>query len=191
MGRINKWITLTLIFFNIGFLLLANEPIIPNQIPRTEKDLENIYVQRLFEGQKDDSALEDYEYYVNTSKKINSFIEKQEKIKTNENSFLLGSWILVSENDVSDIKSNGFFLSNEIQIVDMQNTLRFRDKSSTTYLVKGKDGSIYFKTRWLEGIRQLRFIDSKMYVYILNDDFWELDSIHEGGKYFFIKEDDI
>ena len=27
-----------------------------------EKDLENIYVQRLFEGQKDDSALEDYEY---------------------------------------------------------------------------------------------------------------------------------
>lgn len=188
MGRINKWITLTLIFFNIGFLLLANEPIIPNQIPRTEKDLENIYVQRLFEGQKDDSALEDYEYYVNTSKKINSFIEKQEKIKTNENSFLLGSWILVSENDVSDIKSNGFFLSNEIQIVDMQNTLRFRDKSSTTYLVKGKDGSIYFKTRWLEGIRQLRFIDSKMYVYILNDDFWELDSIHEGGKYFYIKK---
>ena len=70
----------------------------------------------------------------------------------------------------------------------MQNTLRFRDKSSTTYLVKGKDGSIYFKTRWLEGIRQLRFIDSKMYVYILNGDFWELDSIHEGGKYFYIKK---
>ena len=169
-------------------LVIADKNEIVLKYPRIEAELENVYIQRLFEGQKDDSSLDDYEYYVNTSKKINSFIEKQEKIKPNENSFLLGSWILVSENDVSDIKSNGFFLSNEIQIVDMQNTLRFRDKSSTTYLVKGKDGSIYFKTRWLEGIRQLRFIDSKMYVYILNGDFWELDSIHEGGKYFYIKK---
>ena len=84
MGRINKWITLTLIFFNIGFLLLANEPIIPNQIPRTEKGLENIYVQRLFEGQKDDSALEDSEYWVETTRKIHFFLDKQEKLPPNK-----------------------------------------------------------------------------------------------------------
>lgn len=191
MGRINKWITLTLIFFNIGFLLLANEPIIPNQIPRTEKGLENIYVQRLFEGQKDDSALEDSEYWVETTRKIHFFLDKQEKLPPNKYLSLLGSWVLVDNNKKRAKGEEGFFLANKISIITLQNKLSFSNMSSTTNIVKSDSGQLYFITRWLGGIRQIRFLEDKMFIYILNGDFWELDSIHCGGKYFFIKEDDI
>ena len=67
------------------------------------------------------------------------------------------------------------------------NNLYFINNSSETKIVKNNDDSLYFLTRWLNCIRQLKIVNGQMYVYTLDGDNWSLDLIHEDGKYVYVK----
>ena len=80
-------------------------------------------------------------------------------------------------------------MSNMVQIVNIfENKLSFQNQSSTSLIYKDDNDNLVFKSKWIEALRQIRIINNRMYIYILNGDYWELDRIHEDGKYFFIME---
>lgn len=191
MGRVNKFTSIILLVFNFMNVCVADEQKIPIRFERKEKELSNVYVQRLYNGQKDDASDEDFEYICNTAKKIAKFLSTLNKIEVSDYSQLIGNYKLINSDNKYIIDSNNFFLNNYVSIISIDTrVLCFQSQSSTTEIYQDVNRSLFFRSRWIEVIRQLKFIDDKMYIYILDGDYWVLDPIHEGGKYFFKKVDD-
>ena len=191
MERIWEKITIALIiiacFVNDSFAL-ENEII--SEFVNTEKDLNDVFVQKLLEGWQEDSE-EAIEYRYETSVRISAFLDELESIKAEDYRFLQGNWKLYDEKGKIVKDAKGFFLSNSIDIFNLyKDCLTFRDGDSHSIIYKNANDDLFIKTLWLCAIRQIKIIDDKMYLYILDGDYWYLDSIHEGGRYYFAKTDD-
>ncbi len=160
---------------------------VPKRIPREESELDNIYVDKLYEGQKDDATLEAFDYLCDVSEKIANYLKKLHLISIYDYYELMGDWILVDEKLNPITNSRRFFMNYEIQIVNIfHDNLSFSNLDSTTLMYEDKNNDFVFTTNWIRAIRKTKIKDNMMYVYILNGDYWELDPIHSDGKYFFI-----
>lgn len=191
MGRIIKNTFLTISVLLILNFCVANENKVPIKFFNEEKELTDIYVQRLFEGQKDDASEQDFEYICNTAQKISNFLNSLNKIEVVDYNYLVGNYKLMDSKNNYINDSKKFFLDNYISILSIdKKDLYFQSQSSTTEIYQDSKGALFFRSKWIEAIRQLKFIDGKMYVYILDGDYWYLDSIHENGKYFYKKIDE-
>ncbi|MDY4984657.1 MAG: hypothetical protein SO112_01395 [Treponema sp.] len=191
MDRIEykKKLTIQIFFVFISIMSCASDSKIPQKIPRIESELDNIFVEKLFDGQKDSASLEDYNYLCETSKRISDYLSDFECIKLEDYKELIGSWMLVDQTLTRVANNKKFFMSNMVQIVNIfENKLSFQNQSSTSLIYKDDNDNLVFKSKWIEALRQIRIINNRMYIYILNGDYWELDRIHEDGKYFFIME---
>ncbi len=143
-------------------------------------------LKRLTECYADDTP-EKGEYLADVSLKVNSFLNEKEFCYGENYKEYIGDWYLKDSKNNS-IQAFFYSLGSHLIIVDNKENLLIINLANSSLLKKGKDSQVYFYTQWLGALRQLKFIDGKLYSYILDGDKWILDPIHENGKYFFIKE---
>lgn len=142
---------------------------------------------------------------------INLMIDAQKDFPLNEYSVLYADQIVEAENDFlkecSKLKSSpyvgvwkltdqlgnligrhSFNFSDTIEISMYKNSIVFDNWGNRSFFYAGNNDRLYIFSRWINIIRQINVIDDKMYVYIVDDNKWVLDPIHENGKYFFTKK---
>ncbi len=142
---------------------------------------------------------------------INLMIDAQKDFPLNEYSVLYADQIVEAENDFlkecSKLESSpyvgvwkltdqlgnlvghhSFNFSDTIEISMYKNSIVFDNWGNRSFLYAGNNDRLYIFSRWINIIRQINVIDDKMYVYIVDDNKWVLDPIHENGKYFFTRK---
>ena len=191
MDRIIRFLLLTTyLAFSSTFSAVSEGQEIPNKFRNDEKQLSNISIQRLYDGQKDDASKDDYEYICYCSKQIMQFLNSLDRLDSKKYKRLIGNYRLVDNKKNNIEPRNHFFLSDYVSILIIEDGfLSFQSNDSTSSIYIDSLGNMFFQSRWIEAIRQIRIYDEKMYIYILDEDYWVLDSIHDGGKYFFLKID--
>ena len=192
MDRVIKFfVPATAIVFFIVFSGFSSEKLVANRFENNIEELNSINLVRLYNGQKDNAIKEDEEYNYITSKRISEYLKTLKCLDSKKYNMMSGNYRLVDSNNnyVTDYKK--FFLSNYISILEVEKgILSFQSNDSTSKIYINDSGEKFFQSKWIEAIRQIKIIDDKMYIYILDGDYWVLDSIHEDGKFFFKKTDE-
>ena len=81
MGRIAKCIFSTFLILSAYSTFRQSVPI---QFLNEEMQLNEIYVEKLFKGQKDDASDEDFEYICKTANKISKFLKSLDKLPVSD-----------------------------------------------------------------------------------------------------------
>lgn len=149
---------------------------------------DNIDVEKLILGEKDNSTEEQYIYLQTSTKNIKNYLSN-ECASEFDFGYLKGNWELYT---VSGEKANAssYYFSNKFSISEEvykgKSNLIFRNGPFTSKLYKGKDNQVYIFIRGVSFLKQIKILDEKLYFYILDGNEWKLDSIHEEGKNAFI-----
>lgn len=186
MDRIKK---ILIIFISI-FVLCSFSQVqkIPYKFLRQNCEPDWLLIEKIEEGYKDDSSLEDYEWWLEATSKTQDYLESLNKLSINQS--LMGEWYLFDTNG-NKIEKYGYDISYHIIFYEYNHFMQYRDLSNAGWLYKGRNEEFYYESRWIGYLRQIKIFDDKMYIYILDGDYWVLDPIHEGGKYAFEKTSDI
>ena len=79
---------------------------------------------------------------------------------------------------------------SEFHIMVITNGLYYAMNSLNSDLYFSDEGDVYIVPDFLFGVvKQMKVIENKLYLYVLTGDKWILDPIHDGGKYFYEKEE--
>ncbi len=124
-----------------------------------------------------------YEYYNNCSVFKKKLLQLSYSSKYD---FLLGNWKLL------DFKERTF---DETEQLEMCDKFIIKIKSNKIYfdvgipipIYKGLNDDLYIFTYWREILKKIIFLNGNIYIYHLVNDLWELDAIHENGKYAYTK----
>lgn len=111
------------------------------------------------------------------------------KLKIYPNESLLGKWILIDEEGNIPKKNNSEYYAASyfrIHITNNYYEYNFAETYSEIYF----DGSDYYFHPLVYSILLKKMVvdNDKIYFYVLKNGEWVLDPIHEGGKYFYVKE---
>lgn len=131
------------------------------------------------------------EYYDLDYIKLIWSLEEQflSKLEIYPNEFLLGKWILIDKEGNTPKKINSdYYSSSYFNIIYEHNYFEYND--AETYKSIYFDGNdYYFQTLVYSVLIKRMVVDNdKIYLYVLKNGEWILDPIHEGGKYFYVKE---
>lgn len=126
-----------------------------------------------------------YMYSRNILEKEKSFLNTCNRIS--EDSSLIGEWKLI-DSEGNKINKHSYYFNNAISIHSYNNELVLDNWGNRSILYLGDENRYYILSRGILIIRMIKIIDDNLYVYIVKDGLWALDSIHENGKYIFKKE---
>ncbi len=124
---------------------------------------------------------------------VEKSIEKQEQFissltKSMNNSELLGEWELNNSETNESVDKLSFYTGNEFTIKKYNSYLEYHYKSNTSFIyTNGKDFYFYPSVHF-SFLKKIILIDDKLYFYVLKDNEWILDPIHENGKYYYVKK---
>ena len=185
MGRI-RFILLLLLCFTSFYANENNEPLLT--IPLLDSEIE-YDIQIMFDAQKDFPENDNsYEYSKVIIKREQDFLKTCSIIdEADIDKSTLGYWYL-RDKEGNLIKNHSYYLNEIIQISIYNSNITFDNWGNRSYLYKGINDRVYIFSRWINIIRLIRFIDNRIYVYIVNNGKWILDPIHQNGKYFFTKQ---
>lgn len=178
----NKKTVIIILFFCISSCIYAQIiPILPieNQI------LENISTEKIYKNDINPAA-SDLDYENEISSKIETFISSLNKL--NVNSVLEGNWILVDSEFRNNILKNSYHNANSFAITSANNFLEYKYSYYVSNIYSDEENLYFFPSvhSWI--IKRIVLSDEKLYLYILENGEWVLDPIHDGGKYFYVKE---
>ena len=125
------------------------------------------------------------QYVESVNEKIDFFLETLKK--ETDSPILLGSWTLKNSSNQQISERWSFYTSNFFDIEKrlyieylFLNNYSFIYTNGTDIYISPSVCSYLIKKIVLDG--------DKLYFYILKNDKWVLDPIHEGGKYFYTKD---
>lgn len=159
------------------------------------EDLVQEFKRKSYEpGNLDPQRLIDEEestaYSADANERIYSWLETLDThITDKRQDAFIGTWVL-KDNQKKKIDKYAMGSGSEFHIMIMSEKLYYRMKSLDSYLRFSDEGDVYIVPSFLFGVvKQIRIIENKLYLYVLTGDKWILDPIHEGGKYFYEKEE--
>ena len=149
---------------------------------------DNIDVEKLILGEKDNATEEQYVYLQNAAKRVKNYLSNECDSEC-DFSYLKGNWELHTVSG-EKVNASSYYFSNKFSISEEvykgKSNLIFRNGPFTSKLYKGKDNQVYIFIRGVSFLKQIKILDEKLYFYILDGNEWKLDSIHEEGKNAFI-----
>lgn len=170
---------------------------IPLEFNKTQQEPDNIFPQKLLDSEYNPSrGLQ--EYATEANRRINDFFNCLFTGNTADQSKLyIGHWVL--ENTDGEKKGSGkasdgheWGAGYAFDILLQKDRLFYTCAGSHSYLYFSESGNVYIKPQWYYGIiKQIKIINNHIYFYVLQDDIWMLDPIHENGVYFYVKYDSI
>ena len=163
------------------FLLFDCVAQVKTSLPIENNCLKGINSFKLFELYKD---FEENEYVENSIKKHEQFIESLSKSRIN--SELLGEWYLKDELNKT-IDKFSFYTGESFKIIKFNSYLEYHYNSNTSFIYTDGKGFYFYPSVHFSFIKKIEIIEDKLYFYILNENEWILDPIHENGKYFYTK----
>jgi hypothetical protein len=181
------------IIFAIFILMLFNDTAFPEdnveiELQRELFEPEGIQTMRLIDAELNYTK-EKGIYMAECQNKISAFYRKSTILFKKENSMkYLGKWILVDKNNniikKTSISSPGEYFNI---VVDDDNKLRYRVAELRSYLYSNNNGLYISPNFHFTIISKLIFINNHIYFYILENNKWILDPIHDNGNHYYIK----
>lgn len=155
-----------------------------NDIPLFSSEV-NYDITLMLDAQKDFPLNEHSVLYADQIIKAEEdFLKECNKL---ESSPYVGIWKLTDQQG-NLVARHSLYFNNSIEISIYKNNIVFDNWGNRSFLYAGNNGRLYIFSKWINIIRQINVIDDKMYVYIVNENEWILDPIHENGKYFFTRK---
>lgn len=190
MDRVKQYFNIFLyVFFHFFIVtsLSCTEKAPVKNFPLIDSEIQYDY-DRMIDAQKDNPLDKNsYEY----SKKIinaeKEFLKNCSSI--NENNSLIGNWKLVDRNG-SLIKNHSFLFNELISISKYENKLVLDNWGNRSVLYQGNENRYYIFSRGTGIIRMIKIEDNMMFVYIVKNNEWVLDPIHNNGEFIFKKSND-
>ncbi|HPX25602.1 MAG TPA: hypothetical protein PLG87_02250 [Treponemataceae bacterium] len=158
------------------------------------EDLVQEFKRKSFEPENLDPQIlikdEGNDYATDASHRVYSWIKTLDTLITDERQdAFIGTWVL-KDNQKKKIDKYAMGSGPEFDIMLNSEKLYYRKQSSFSYLFFSDEGDVYIVPAFLFGVvKKLRIIENKLYLYVLTGDKWILDPIHDGGKYFYEKEE--
>lgn len=188
-------IMLSYVFTILGIVPNNNGFNIPLEFNKTQQEPDNIFPQKLLDSEYIPSPALN-EYAAKANQRINEFF-KYLFTGNNADKFYIGHWVL--ENDRGEKKGSGeasegheWGAGYACDILLQKNQLFYSCAGANSYLYFSINGNVYIKPQWYYGIiKQIKMINSHMYLYVLQGDKWILDPVHENGVYFYVKYNSI
>lgn len=178
--------TKKLLFFICLFINIKCFAQNQSELQLYEQDLKNISTQRIYDYDNSDDY-NDEQYIKSVYTKEKEFFEKL--TKTHYKLDFEGNWILVDSQLQSVSKKSSYYNTNSFSIERINNYIEYR-YTYTSGIIYTNEIDFYFHPSvhsWI--IKKIKIEDDKLYLYILENDKWILDPIHEGGKLFYIKSE--
>ena len=142
-------------------------------------------LDKMIDAQKDfPSDDTSYEYALDIIKSEKEFLKNCEIV--NEDNDLLGDWKLV-DNKGTEIKKHSFLFNEFISISKYKNDFVLDNWGNRSFLYQGNNNRYYIYTRGIGIIRMIKIKEDNLAVYIIKNNQWVLDPIHNDGEYFFKK----
>lgn len=153
------------------------------EFKRKSFEPENINPQILIKDEGSD-------YATDASDRVYSWIETLDtRVTDKRQDAFIGTWLL-KDNHKKEIDKYVMGSGPEFDIMLNSEKLYYRKQSSYSYLYFSDEGGVYIAPAFLFGVvKQMKIIENKLYFYVLTGDKWILDPIHDGGKYFYEKEE--
>lgn len=158
------------------------------------EDLVQEFKRKSFEPENLDPQIlikdEGSDYATDASHRVYSWLETLDtRITDKRQNAFIGTWVL-KDNQKKVIKKYAMGSGSEFHIMVRTNGLYYAMNSLNSYLRFSDEGDVYIVPAFLFGVvKQIRIIENKLYLYVLTGDKWILDPIHDGGKYFYEKEE--
>lgn len=111
------------------------------------------------------------------------------KLEIYPNKSLLGKWFLVdNKSNIQKNKNSKYYSPYNFKILYEHNYFEYNDAESYSNIYF--DGKDYYFTPIVYSILLKKMVveNDKIYFYVLKNGEWILDPIHEGGKYYYVKE---
>lgn len=153
------------------------------EFKRKSFEPENINPQILIKDEGSD-------YATDASDRVYSWLETLDTRITDERQgAFIGTWVL-KDNQKKVIDKYAMGSGSEFHIMVSTNGLYYAMNSLNSDLYFSDECDVYIVPDFLFGVvKQIRIIENKLYLYVLTGDTWILDPIHDGGKYFYEKEE--
>ena len=171
------------IVFMLIFLLCDCTAQVKNSLPVENNCLLGINSFKLFEMYKN---FEENEYVENSIEKQEQFISSLTKSK--DNSELLGTWELKDSVTNEIVNKFSFYTGNEFSIKKYNSYLEYHYKSNTDFIYTNGKEFYFYPSVHFYFLKRIVLTEDKLFFYILNDNEWILDPIHEKGKYYYVRK---
>ncbi|MDR1047498.1 MAG: hypothetical protein LBL64_06970 [Treponema sp.] len=181
-----KFFTVILLFLLFSGSVFSKDSF-KYELPRELYEPEGIETMRLIDAELHYTK-EKGIYLDECNKKIDTLFETANIIANEENILKYsGNWIIVDKNNNS-VERYSVSAPKLFFIENINDYLRYRRAESISYLYFYKDNLYISPNIHFAIIAKLILIDNRLYFYILENDKWVLSPIHDGGKYYYIKE---
>lgn len=152
-------------------------------LPLENKTLQDIDSYKLFEMNK---KFEDNEYTEKTIKKHEKFISLLNKSQ-NDNEFL-GKWELIDAKTKETVDKFSFYTGSSFEIQKYNSYLEYHCNSNMSFIYTDGKEFYFYPSVHFSFIKRMILINDELYFYILQDNNWILDPIHENGLYYYSKQ---
>ena len=181
---IQKVILLVVLQISILNSLSCKEYALDKIMPIIDSEIEYDYY-KMIDAQKDHPAdINSINYSLEIMKAEKEFLKKCKTIQDDDS--LIGVWRLVDKNG-KNIKNHSFLFNEYILISKYINDIVLDNWGNRSVLYLGNNNRFYIYTKGIGIIRMIQIKDNKLFVYIIQNKEWILDSIHNDGEYIFKK----
>ena len=128
----------------------------------------------------------DNEYTEKTIKKHEKFISLLNKSQ-NDNEFL-GKWELIDAKTKETVDKFSFYTGSSFEIQKYNSYLEYHCNSNMSFIYTDGKEFYFYPSVHFSFIKRMILINDELYFYILQDNNWILDPIHENGLYYYSKQ---
>ena len=157
---------------------------------RISNEPSDIYPYKILEVERNPELYtEDYEQYESKIiDELSVYLNSMDKLTVNEKLIKEGHWILVNSDNAKIENHYNMLVSSYFDIDSVDGMVEYNYADNVSYIWKTENGFCFYPSEYVVMLKKMILHGEQIYFYTLNGENWELDPIHEGGKYFYICE---